>query len=96
MLANAVRFADQHIEIQVIQLAHSWSLRVADDGPGVPPEQAEAIFEPFHRPDKRGVGSGLGLAIVRDVVQRHGGHVRVVSEPGRGAQFIVTLPHTAD
>ncbi len=96
LLANAVRFADQHIEIQVIQLAHSWSLRVADDGPGVPPEQAEAIFEPFHRPDKRGVGSGLGLAIVRDVVQRHGGHVRVVSEPGRGAQFIVTLPHTAD
>ncbi len=92
LLANAVRFAQHHVAIAVVRQADAWQLRIADDGPGVPADQLEAIFEPFHRPNKSGVGSGLGLAIVRDVVQRHGGQVRAVSQSGQGAQFVVTLP----
>ncbi len=94
LLANATRFAHETIALSVTGGADTWQLTVADDGPGVPAGQLDAVFEPFHRPDKRGVGSGLGLAIVRDVVQRHGGQVRAVSAPGQGAQFIVTLPLT--
>ena len=92
LLANAVRFARERVDIRVSRQDHRWVLLVADDGPGVSAEQFDAIFEPFHRPDKRGVGSGLGLAIVRDVVQRHGGHVRVESDLGHGARFLVDLP----
>ncbi|MHB8522767.1 MAG: sensor histidine kinase [Limisphaerales bacterium] len=71
-------------------------LWVRDDGPGIPPEAKERIFERFYRIDKarsreRG-GTGLGLAIVKHIVQTHGGEVRVESEPGRGATFHVTLP----
>lgn len=92
LLANALRFACSRVDITVQPQGSNWQLQVADDGPGVAPGHIEAIFEPFHRPDKSGTGSGLGLAIVRDVVQRHGGAVRAVSVPGQGAQFIVTLP----
>ena len=92
LLSNAVRFAEERIEVKVQRDGHRWQLRVADDGPGVPAEEQAAIFLPFHRPDKRGVGSGLGLAIVRDVVQRHGGDVLVENVPGRGACFLVDLP----
>jgi signal transduction histidine kinase len=92
LLANAVRFAQERVDVKVLRHGHRWQLLVADDGPGVALEEQTAIFLPFHRPDKRGVGSGLGLAIVRDVVQRHGGDVRVESTPGRGACFLVDLP----
>ncbi len=92
LLANAIRFAQARVEIRVLRQQDTWALHVQDDGPGVPPDQLDSIFLPFHRPDKRGVGSGLGLAIVRDVVQRHGGHVRALDTGRAGGHFVVTLP----
>jgi two-component system phosphate regulon sensor histidine kinase PhoR len=69
---------------------------VADDGPGIPPEARERVFERFYRIDKArsrdAGGTGLGLAIVKHIVQSHGGKVWVESEPGKGAQFYFTLP----
>jgi two-component system, OmpR family, phosphate regulon sensor histidine kinase PhoR len=69
---------------------------VQDDGPGIPPEAIERIFERFFRVDKARSreqgGTGLGLSIVKHIVQSHGGEVRVQSEPGRGATFYLTLP----
>jgi two-component system phosphate regulon sensor histidine kinase PhoR len=69
---------------------------VSDDGPGIPREAQERIFERFYRVDKARSreqgGTGLGLAIVKHVVQAHGGEVRVESEPGSGARFIINLP----
>ena len=73
---------------------------VGDDGPGVPIEARERVFERFYRVDKARSreqgGTGLGLAIVKHIVQAHGGRVWLESEPGKGATFFFTLPkHTA-
>ena len=69
---------------------------VRDDGPGIPAEALNRIFERFYRVDKARSreqgGTGLGLAIVKNVVQAHGGEVRVESAVGNGATFFFTLP----
>jgi two-component system phosphate regulon sensor histidine kinase PhoR len=68
---------------------------VKDDGPGLPPEAVERIFERFYRVDKARSrdqgGTGLGLSIVRDIIQAHGGRVWAESAPGQGAAFFFTL-----
>jgi len=76
-------------------------LEIADQGPGLTPEQARRVFERFYRADqarnrKSGGGSGLGLAIVSALVAAHGGTATVDSVPGRGATFRVTLPLAPD
>jgi two-component system sensor histidine kinase PilS (NtrC family) len=63
---------------------------VDDDGPGIPADRKDEVFQPF-RTTKKG-GTGLGLAIVDKTVQAHGGRIAVVSEPGRGSRFIMYLP----
>ena len=69
-------------------------LTIADDGPGVPEDDAERIFERFarHDPDRsrNAGGTGLGLAISREIVTGHGGTIAL--EPGPGAQFTIRLP----
>jgi len=69
---------------------------VQDDGPGIPPESLDRVFERFYRVDKARSrdqgGTGLGLSIVKHIVQAHGGDVRVESESGKGATFFFTLP----
>ncbi len=71
-------------------------LSVRDDGLGIPMEAKERVFERFYRVDKARSreqgGTGLGLAIVKNVMQAHGGEVRVESAPGAGTTFFLTLP----
>jgi signal transduction histidine kinase len=71
-------------------------LTVADDGPGVASKDAEIIFERFRRlDDARSAetgGTGLGLAIARDIVERHGGTVRLEPSDAPGATFELTMP----
>jgi signal transduction histidine kinase len=74
-------------------------LVVEDDGPGIPPELKDKVFERFVRgAGDRGGSVGLGLSIVRAVAESHGGSVRVESPtqngaaPPRGTRFVVTLP----
>ena len=69
---------------------------VADRGPGVSPEQAERLFEPYYRaPATAGSGKdgvGLGLSIVKSIVEAHGGQVGVESRRGGGARFWFSFP----
>ena len=69
---------------------------VADDGPGIPSDAGERVFERFYRVDRarsrEAGGTGLGLSIVKHIVQSHGGEVRLASEAGKGAAFYYTLP----
>ena len=66
------------------------AIRIEDRGGGIAPEHLKTVFEPFFT-TKQG-GSGLGLYISHDIVKRHGGHIAIHSEPGRGATFVVELP----
>jgi two-component system phosphate regulon sensor histidine kinase PhoR len=71
-------------------------IRVADRGPGIPPDEQDQIFDPFFR-GSRAVqdqvhGSGLGLSLVKRIVEAHGGSIRVKSEPMKGAEFILSIP----
>lgn len=73
---------------------------VADNGPGIPPEDLPRVFERFYQVDKSRArkkgGTGLGLAIVKEIVEAHGGAVKVESVLGLGSRFTVTLPVDAD
>jgi signal transduction histidine kinase len=69
---------------------------VSDSGPGIPAEHLDQVFDRFYRTDPSRTratgGAGLGLAIVRQIVELHGGRVRVASPPGSGAAFTVDWP----
>jgi two-component system NtrC family sensor kinase len=67
-------------------------LSIADDGPGIPPDVLPRIFDPFFTTKDVGEGSGLGLSIVHGIIERHGGHVDVVSQPGQGTKFSISFP----
>jgi len=68
-------------------------LSIADEGTGMTPEEIAKVFSPFYT-TKGPQGSGLGLAVVHSIVTRHGGHVNVESEPGKGSRFVIQLPAT--
>ncbi|MER7768554.1 ATP-binding protein [Kitasatospora sp. NPDC096140] len=95
LLDNAKRHAATEVVMSARQTAYGCVVEVRDDGPGVPPEDRERIFEPFTRLDEArsrdAGGSGLGLAIAADVATRHGGSLRVAHAP-RGARFVLELP----
>ena len=98
LLDNAVRHARQVVRVELQATTEHVVLTVEDDGPGVPAEQADKIFERFVRlEDARGHehgGTGLGLAIVHAIVVRH--HGGVALEPaGAGARLVVRLPMPA-
>lgn len=66
-------------------------LAVSDEGSGVPEQERQAIFEPFHRLRPSGSGSGLGLYLAREIMLRHGGSIAAESAAGGGARFVVAL-----
>jgi signal transduction histidine kinase len=65
---------------------------VTDTGPGIQPEHMQVLFEPFFTTKPVGEGTGLGLSICYGIVKQYGGEIRVESEPGKGARFVVELP----
>jgi two-component system NtrC family sensor kinase len=69
-------------------------IEIADDGPGIPPELLDRIWEPFFTTKEVGKGSGQGLALARSIVERHGGSLQCTSAPGEGTRFTVRLPLT--
>ncbi|HKK56112.1 sensor histidine kinase, partial [Marinobacter sp.] len=84
------------IQVTVERAGDGVRLTVEDQGPGLPAEDLERIFQPFTRSNARPLGKekgiGLGLSIVRNIVVAHGGSIGVESDEGRGATFTVWLP----
>lgn len=97
LLRNAIRYAEQKVEVTLVRTGDYYEVRVNDDGPGVPLDGREKIFEPFSRldasRDRRTGGFGLGLALVRRVSQSHGGQVEVGESVWGGASFRMTWAH---
>lgn len=94
LLANAVHYAASSVTVDCGVLGEWVVLRVADDGPGVPPENADRIFDRFYRADPSRAHSGstgLGLAIARAVAERHGGSLRLLNG-STGAVFEARVP----
>jgi signal transduction histidine kinase/CHASE3 domain sensor protein len=99
-LTNALKYSKEShpVEVEVRLDAGHARVAVRDGGPGLPPEEREAVWEPFHRAkgievvSGSGVGLGLGLYISRTIVERHGGAVGLESAPGAGSTFSFALP----
>ena len=95
LLENAARYAATTVRVSAGVEGDHVRVEVHDDGPGVPPADAERIFDRFHRGDtarsRDDGGSGLGLAIARTVARRHGGDLTLDPE-GTGARFVLRLP----
>ncbi|WNG32294.1 PAS domain S-box protein [Archangium violaceum] len=96
LLSNAFKYGKgQPIELRVARTDGHGLLAVRDHGPGIPLEQQHQIFERFKKAPAQGEkreGFGLGLYIVRQLVEAHGGTIRVESREGEGATFTVELP----
>lgn len=96
LLDNAIRYAGSGSEVTVAVRpagAQVW-LEVDDNGPGIAPEQRDAVFNRFVRGTEQGSGCGLGLAIVREIAERHGGSAGLVDRPGPGLTVRMVLPGT--
>jgi two-component system osmolarity sensor histidine kinase EnvZ len=98
-VANLVGNARKHGDRVELKARHAdgWlTVTVDDDGPGIPPEEREAVFKPFYRLDAgRNVdsgGSGLGLAITRDIAISHGGDVILAESPLGGVRAVLMIP----
>jgi len=97
LVSNAARFTERGgITIRVVQQDDAVQVSVTDTGPGVTPEDAQRIFEPFCQgtrgPWRERGGSGLGLTISKQFIELHGGRIWLESQPGQGATFAFSLP----
>jgi signal transduction histidine kinase len=97
LLSNAIKFSKTNSEVIVQVMAHHFEgvVSIRDQGPGIPLNQQEELFRPFHRLSVtarlRKQGTGLGLHIAKRVIQEHGGKIWVESHPGQGSQFFFSL-----
>jgi signal transduction histidine kinase len=101
LILNASKFGASNTPIDVTISMRDGAVRVtvADRGPGVPPELAQRLFEPYYRASASSMtgkdGVGLGLSIVKSIVEAHGGLVGVDSRRGGGARFWFSVPPVA-
>jgi PAS domain S-box-containing protein len=84
--------APRRLGITARRVGAEVEIAVADNGPGMAPEVAARVFDPFYTTKPAGLGTGVGLSICQGIVASHGGTIRVETEPGRGARFVVRLP----
>ncbi|RMG89825.1 MAG: GAF domain-containing protein [Chloroflexi bacterium] len=96
LVDNAIKYSPPQTKVTVgLQFSREKViLRVQDEGPGIPEEDLERIFDKFYRSVHKNLesGSGVGLAAVRAIAQAHGGDVQALNRPEGGAEFVVTLP----
>ncbi|MBE9476003.1 MAG: HAMP domain-containing histidine kinase, partial [Proteobacteria bacterium] len=103
IVSNIVRNARQVLsarkqagDIQVLgeETAQSWTIKVSDNGPGLPKKALDNLFTPFEGGARPG-GSGLGLAISAELVKGHGGEIELITSGPEGSTFLITLPKDA-
>ena len=96
LLHNALKYSppDKVVHIALAEEGGQITLRIVDEGIGIPAEDLPHLFEPFHRAANVGAihGTGLGLAIAKEAIELHGGAIAVESRVGVGTAFIVSLP----
>jgi signal transduction histidine kinase len=98
LLSNAMKFADPagHIAVNVERRKGSLRVCVADDGPGIPRDFQDQVFDAFAQAEssanRRQGGVGLGLAICKSIVEAHGGRIGLISKEGEGTTFYFDLP----
>ena len=90
LVQNAISYSGPGARIELEVLSPP-ELRVRDNGPGVPDDKKEQIFEPFYRGGQRSPGAGLGLNLVKRIVNHHKGRVIVIDAPAGGAEFIISF-----
>lgn len=92
-MAEVVRYPEgRRLILRTGAAAGRAFIRVEDNGPGVPPAQADRMFEPFFTTKEPGRGTGLGLSICRQIAREHGGDVTFENRPGLGCAFTLDLP----
>lgn len=102
LLSNALKFTPENglIEVSCKTINSEVEISVKDTGVGIPGENLDKIFDPYHSVRTFGTnnesGSGLGLILCKDFVDKNGGRIRVESETGKGSTFIFTLPESTD
>ena len=96
VMLNAIRYTPtgRSIVVDCHRETDEVVFRVSDEGPGIPEQDVERIFEEGFRGDAAAAvpGSGIGLSLVKSLVEEHGGTIEVQSAPGQGATFVVRLP----
>lgn len=98
IITNAIKYTPQggHIRITTMYMYNSITIKVIDDGIGIPKENLKHIFERFYRVDKARSremgGTGLGLAIAKEIIEAHNGTIEIKSKSGRGTEVIINLP----
>ena len=78
--------------VSTIRLDGLVEIKVKDNGPGIPEEIKEKVFQPFFTTKPTGQGTGLGLSLVYDIIKAHGGTISLESKMGEGTKFIIQLP----
>ncbi|PQO28885.1 sensor histidine kinase [Blastopirellula marina] len=97
LISNAIKFRGDKapfVRISAKREDHHWQISLADNGIGIKKEYQDKIFTPFRRlhAQREYEGSGIGLATCQKIVERHGGRIKVESEPGNGSTFHFTIP----
>ena len=98
LLDNACKWCDKHVRISIVpsagagEVASGMVLTVADDGPGVPEDAAEALLQRGMRLDESTPGHGIGLAVVKDIAQSYGGRLSIARSGLGGAEMTVSIP----
>lgn len=98
LLSNAIKFTNSKgkIEVNIKDKKEFVVISVKDSGIGIPKEKTDIVFDRFRQVDptltREKEGSGIGLSLVKSIIEKHGGNISLISEIGKGSEFIIELP----